>query len=69
MKNLNIISQTILERIKCFFKLVGTNKDLIVSEVTKLIEKSDYYNKMSKANNPYGDGKASERIKKYLLND
>ncbi len=43
-------------------KLVGTNKDLIVSEVTKLIENFDYYNKMSKANNPYGDGKASERI-------
>jgi len=48
-------------------KLVGTNKDLIVSEVTKLIENSDYYNKMSKANNPYGDGKASERIVKEIL--
>ena len=48
-------------------KLVGTNKDLIVSEVTKLIEKSDYYNKMSKANNPYGDGKASERILRIIM--
>ena len=49
-------------------KLVGTNKDLIVSEVIKLIENTEYYNKMSKANNPYGDGKASLRIKLFLEN-
>ena len=49
-------------------KLVGTNKNLIVTEVTKLIENADYYNKMSKANNPYGDGKASERILRIIRN-
>lgn len=43
-------------------KLVGTNYELIVTEVSRLLEDKDYYNSMSKANNPYGDGKASERI-------
>lgn len=43
-------------------KLVGTDQDLIVSEVSKLIEDKEYYNVMSRANNPYGDGKACERI-------
>ncbi len=43
-------------------KLVGTNHDLIVSEVSRLLEDSEYYDKMSKAVNPYGDGKACERI-------
>ena len=42
--------------------LVGTNFDLIVSEVSKLIEDQDAYNKMAKAVNPYGDGKACRRI-------
>ena len=43
-------------------KLVGTNHDLIVSEVSRLLEDGDYYNRMSKAVNPYGDGHACERI-------
>lgn len=43
-------------------KLVGTNHDLIVSEVSRLLDDSAYYDKMSKAVNPYGDGKACERI-------
>ena len=38
--------------------LVGTNHDLIVSEVTMLLEDQTAYEKMSKAVNPYGDGKA-----------
>ena len=42
--------------------LVGTNHDLIVSEVTTLLEDQAAYDKMSKAVNPYGDGKACERI-------
>ena len=49
--------------------LVGTNHDLIVSEVTMLLEDQDAYDKMSKAMNPYGDGKASERIVMALLNN
>ena len=43
-------------------KLVGTNHDLIVSEVSRLLEDQAYYDKMSKAVNPYGDGKACSRI-------
>lgn len=43
-------------------KLVGTDYDRIVSEVSALLEDVEYYDKMSKAVNPYGDGKACERI-------
>lgn len=43
-------------------KLVGTNYNRIVSEVSMLLDEEDYYNKMSKAVNPYGDGLACERI-------
>ena len=43
-------------------KLVGTNYDLIMSEVTKLLDSNIAYEQMSKAVNPYGDGHASERI-------
>ena len=42
--------------------LVGTNHDLIVSEVSTLLNDSVAYEQMSKAVNPYGDGKACERI-------
>ena len=42
--------------------LVGTNHDLIVSEVSTLLEDHIAYDKMSKAVNPYGDGKACGRI-------
>ena len=42
--------------------LVGTNHDLIVSEVSTLLDDPVAYDKMSKAVNPYGDGKACERI-------
>ena len=43
-------------------KLVGTNYDKIVNEVSLLLNNSKYYNEMSKAINPYGDGLACERI-------
>lgn len=43
-------------------KLVGTNYEIIVREVSELINVQDYYDRMSKAVNPYGDGKACERI-------
>ena len=42
--------------------LVGTNHDLIVSEVSTLLDDAVAYEKMSKAVNPYGDGKACNRI-------
>lgn len=43
-------------------KLVGTNYDRIVGEVSRLLDDSDYYDTMSKAVNPYGDGLACSRI-------
>ena len=43
-------------------KLVGTDYGKIVGEVSALIDDQDYYDRMSKAVNPYGDGKACERI-------
>ena len=43
-------------------KLVGTNEEVIYSETKKLLTDKNEYNKMSKASNPYGDGKASIRI-------
>lgn len=47
-------------------KLVGTNYDKIVNEVSALIDDQEYYNKMSKAMNPYGDGCACRRIVDFL---
>jgi UDP-N-acetylglucosamine 2-epimerase (non-hydrolysing) len=43
-------------------KLVGTDYDKIVNEVSLLLDNKEQYKKMSKAINPYGDGKACERI-------
>ncbi len=43
-------------------KIVGTDKDRIVKETGLLIENRKIYNEMSKAHNPYGDGKACQRI-------
>ena len=43
-------------------KLVGTDYDMIVTEVSKLIDDPIHYRTMSQAVNPYGDGKACERI-------
>lgn len=48
-------------------KLVGTDYDKIVSEASALIENQEYYDKMSKAVNPYGDGEACDRIVHILL--
>ena len=46
--------------------LVGTNHDLIVNEVSTLLDDENAYEKMSKAVNPYGDGKACDRIVRAL---
>ena len=43
-------------------KLVGTNYQKIGDNVSQLLDDLEYYNTMSKAVNPYGDGKACERI-------
>ncbi len=47
-------------------KLVGTNKETIIKEAQLLLDLQDEYIKMSKAHNPYGDGKACERIVEFL---
>lgn len=48
-------------------KLVGTDVNIITSELDKLLSDNDYYASMSKAHNPYGDGHACERIINTLL--
>ncbi|HER24290.1 MAG TPA: UDP-N-acetylglucosamine 2-epimerase (non-hydrolyzing) [Candidatus Atribacteria bacterium] len=50
-------------------KLIGTNKERVYSEIKTLLDNRDIYNKMSKHVNPYGDGKASERIVQKILYD
>ncbi len=47
-------------------KLVGTNKDKIIQEAQKLLHVKEEFEKMSKAHNPYGDGKACERVIEFL---
>ena len=46
--------------------LVGTDYDKIMTEVSTLLEDEEAYRKMSQAVNPYGDGKACERIARIL---
>lgn len=49
-------------------KMVGTDKQQIIDEVSILIKNPKVYKAMSKANNPYGDGKACRTIVKQLKN-
>ncbi len=46
--------------------LVGSSKEKIVIEASKLLNDTSYYETISKASNPYGDGKTSEKIKEIL---
>lgn len=48
-------------------KLVGTDFDCIVNNVTELLENERVYGQMAKALNPYGDGKTSVRIVDIIL--
>lgn len=48
--------------------LIGTDKEKIVYNVNKLLKDKTHYQQMAKAINPYGDGKACERITNILLN-
>jgi UDP-N-acetylglucosamine 2-epimerase (non-hydrolysing) len=48
-------------------KLVGTDYEKIINEVSLLLENEMYYETMSKAKNPYGDGMASSRIVNILI--
>lgn len=47
--------------------LVGTDKEKIVSNVSKLLTNHNHYQQMARAINPYGDGKSCERIVNILL--
>ena len=47
-------------------KLVGTDSELIIKEAQLLLDDDVEYEKMSKAHNPYGDGKACEKIVKFI---
>lgn len=49
-------------------KLVGTNEENIYKSINLLLNNKEEYQKMSKASNPYGDGRASERIVDILEN-
>lgn len=50
-------------------KLVGTDAATIVENVTELLRNRDVYRQMSETHNPYGDGKACERIMEALAKD
>jgi len=48
-------------------KVVGTQREAIVRETIRLLENGQAYEAMASAVNPYGDGKASQRIVRALL--
>jgi len=48
-------------------KLVGTDSDLIVRELSNLLDNQQAYDRMSRAHNPYGDGLASGRIRDAII--
>lgn len=48
-------------------KVVGVDEEVVYKEAFELLNNKDVYDKMAHATNPYGDGHASERIVKILL--
>ncbi|HKW44912.1 MAG TPA: UDP-N-acetylglucosamine 2-epimerase (non-hydrolyzing) [Candidatus Eremiobacteraceae bacterium] len=48
-------------------RLVGTDEDTVVRNLNELLDDRAAYDRMAKASNPYGDGKAADRIAKALL--
>ena len=49
-------------------KLVGTNPDAIIAETSRLLEDVEEYNRMSHIQNPFGDGRAAQRIVDFIRN-
>lgn len=47
--------------------LVGTNREVVLGETKRLLDDPAYYRKMAETANPYGDGKASQRIAQAIL--
>ena len=48
-------------------KLVSTDKENIMDSVNQLLTNENIYKEMSRSHNPYGDGQASKRIKRFLM--
>lgn len=48
-------------------KMVGTDPEKIISQAQKLIEDKEVYSQMAQAHNPYGDGKACQRIVEFVI--
>ena len=65
-----VVMREITERTEALaagtIKLTGTDYDKIVSAVSRLILDKEAYNNMASRENPYGDGKAAERIVRFL---
>lgn len=49
-------------------KVIGTDKEAVIREISRLIENKEEYDKMSQAKNPYGDGTASKKIIEVIYN-
>lgn len=50
-------------------KLVGTDADRIVTEISTLLDDKETYEAMARAHNPFGDGKAAQRIVELIANE
>ncbi len=48
-------------------RLVGTDKDKIIATTEELLQRGDLFQSMSEANNPYGDGTASQKCVQFLI--
>jgi len=50
-------------------ELIGPSAEAVVTHATRLLDDADAYRRMSRAHNPYGDGRACDRIVARLLNE
>jgi len=61
-----LVTRDVTERIESIdagvARLVGTDQDIIVSSASRLLSEPAAYNAMAKATNPYGDGRAAQRV-------
>jgi UDP-N-acetylglucosamine 2-epimerase (non-hydrolysing) len=48
-------------------KIIGTNRRRVHREMVRLLLDQEEYSRMTQASNPFGDGRAAERIRDYLL--
>jgi UDP-N-acetylglucosamine 2-epimerase (non-hydrolysing) len=65
-----LVTREITERVEALqagtIKLVGTDGETLYHEACKLLDDQESYNQMSRVSNPYGDGKAAQRITTWL---